>query len=78
MTSMNKETMTMVAVIVALIATIYMYKELQKTKQEVQILSKSGQNLGTQFSKLTHALAKDSNNKEEKEKEKEKEKEEDI
>ena len=51
--------MMMVAVVVALLATFYMYKELQKTKQDVQGLATNGQKLDSQFSELTHALAND-------------------
>ena len=39
MFAMNKETMMMVAIAVALIATFYLYKEMQKTKLEMQKLS---------------------------------------
>jgi hypothetical protein len=59
MLNVNKETMMMVAVVVALLATFYMYKELQRTKQDVQGLATNGQKLDTQFSELTQALAND-------------------
>ena len=39
MFAMNKETMMMVAIAVALIATFYLYKEMQKSKLEIQRLS---------------------------------------
>jgi hypothetical protein len=39
MFAMNKETMMMVAIAVALIATFYLYKEMQKNKLEIQRLS---------------------------------------
>ena len=65
MLNVNKETMLMVAVVVALLATFYMYKELQKTKQDVQGLATNGQKLDSQFSELTHALANDANKREE-------------
>ncbi len=39
MFAMNKETMMMVAIAVALIATFYLYKEMQKSKLEIQKLS---------------------------------------
>ena len=64
MLNVNKETMMMVAVVVALLATFYMYKELQKTKQDVQGLATNGQKLDSQFSELTHALANDANEQE--------------
>lgn len=64
MLNVNKETMMMVAVVVALLATFYMYKELQKTKQDVQGLATNSQKLDSQFSELTHALANDANEQE--------------
>lgn len=64
MLNVNKETMMMVAVVVALLATFYMYKELQKTKQDVQGLATNGQKLDSQFSELTHTLANDANEQE--------------
>ena len=64
MLNVNKETMMMVAVVVALLATFYMYKELQKTKQDVQGLTTNGQKLDSQFSELTRALANDANEQE--------------
>lgn len=64
MLNVNKETMMMVAVVVALLATFYMYKELQKTKQDVQGLATNGQKLDSQFSELTRALANDANEQE--------------
>ena len=39
MFEMNKETMMMVAIAVVLIATFYLYKEMQKSKLEIQRLS---------------------------------------
>jgi hypothetical protein len=39
MFAMNKETMMMVAIAIALIATFYLYKEMQKSKLEIQRLS---------------------------------------
>ena len=39
MFAMNKDTMMMVAIAVALIATFYIYKEMQKTKLDIQKLS---------------------------------------
>jgi hypothetical protein len=39
MFAMNKDTMMMVAIAVALIATFYLYKEMQKSKLEIQRLS---------------------------------------
>lgn len=70
MMNMNKETLMMVAVAVALFATFYMYKELQKTKQDMQGLATNGQELGKQFTELTRALANDSKEEEEKQEEK--------
>jgi hypothetical protein len=64
MLNLNKETMMMAAVIVALAATFYMYKELQKTKQDVQGLTTNSQSLGTQFVNLTKALARDTHEQE--------------
>lgn len=64
MLNVNKETMMMVAVVVALLATFYMYKELQKTKQDVQGLATNSQKLDSQFSELTRALANDANEQE--------------
>jgi len=63
--NLNKETMMMVAVIVAVVATFYMYKELQKTKQEVHGLTTNSQKLGTQLINLSQALARDTNVQEE-------------
>jgi len=39
MFEMNKETMMMVAIAVTLIATFYLYKEMQKNKLDIQRLS---------------------------------------
>lgn len=39
MFEMNKETMMMVAIAVVLIATFYLYKEMQKNKLDIQRLS---------------------------------------
>ena len=39
MFAMNKETMMMVAIAVALIATFYLYRENQKNKLDIQRLS---------------------------------------
>ena len=39
MFAMNKDTMMMVAIAVALITTFYLYKEMQKSKLEIQRLS---------------------------------------
>ena len=39
MFSMNKETMMMVAVVVSLLASFYIYKDMQKTKLELQKLN---------------------------------------
>jgi hypothetical protein len=64
MINLNKETMMIVAVVVALGATFYMYKELQKTKQDVQGLTTNSQTLGTQFVNLTKALARDTHEQE--------------
>lgn len=61
MVSFNRETMMMVAVVIALAATFYMYKELQKTKQDVQSFS-SG--MTTQLQTLSHALTNDVKKKE--------------
>ena len=61
MVSFNRETMMMVAVVIALAATFYMYKELQKTKQDVQSFS-SG--MTTQLQTLSHALTNDAKKKE--------------
>ena len=55
----DRETATLVAVLVALAASLYMYNELQKTKSDLQVLTTDGQKLGSQFVNLTHALARD-------------------
>ena len=39
MFEMNKETMMMVAIAVTLVATFYLYKEMQKNKLDIQRLS---------------------------------------
>jgi|ETNvirnome_6_100_1030635.scaffolds.fasta_scaffold49885_2 hypothetical protein len=59
MVDFNKETMMIAAVIVALIATVYMYKELQKTKQDVEAVRTASTGFTNQISTLARALAND-------------------
>jgi len=59
MVDFNKETMMLAAVIVALIATVYMYKELQKTKQDVEAVRTASTGFTNQISTLARALAND-------------------
>ena len=51
--------MMVAAVIVALIATVYMYKELQKTKQDVEAVRTASTGFTNQMSTLARALAND-------------------
>lgn len=59
MVDFNRETMMVAAVIVALIATVYMYKELQKTKQDVEAVRTASTGFTNQMSTLARALAND-------------------
>lgn len=59
MVEFNRETMMVAAVVVALIATLYMYKELQKTKQEVDAVKAASSGFTNQLTNLAHALAND-------------------
>ena len=59
MVDFNRETMMIAAVIVALIATVYMYKELQKTKQDVEAVRTASTGFTNQISTLARALAND-------------------
>ena len=57
MVDFNRETMMIAAVVVALIATVYMYKELQKTKQDVEAVQTASTGFTNQISTLARALA---------------------
>ena len=59
MVDFNRETMMIAAVVVALIATVYMYKELQKTKQDVEAVRTASTGFTNQISTLARALAND-------------------
>jgi len=59
MVDFNRETMMVAAVVVALIATVYMYKELQKTKQDVEAVRTASTGFTNQISTLARALAND-------------------
>lgn len=69
MVEFNRETMMFAAVVVALIATVYMYKELQKTKQDVEAVRAASTGFTNQLSTIAHALANDASNTQEQEEE---------